>query len=111
MVGILHKKLIYLVTESTGLSPGPACCHLQWYLLFYVLLWHKAEAVSVGGLVDKTEKPEKNFGERYYTQDFNWLPLAIFMGVSTNWQQILALAPLIQGISPTLDVEFSAYIR
>ncbi len=56
------------------------------FVVFAIFAYGGIEAV--GGLVDKTEKTEKNFAKGMFRGycDFNWLFLGdLFMGVSTNW--------------------------
>ncbi|VEB51184.1 amino acid permease [Salmonella enterica subsp. enterica] len=58
MVGILHKKLILPRPPNPGYHSGLA---MLSFVVFAIFAYGGIEAV--GGLVDKTEKPEKNFAK------------------------------------------------
>ncbi len=58
MVGISRRILISLHHRTRVISPVWQCYRL-WYLLFFAY----GGIEAVGGLVDKTENPEKNFAK------------------------------------------------
>lgn len=79
------------------------------FVVFAIFAYGGIEAV--GGLVDKTENPEKNLAKGLFLQPIVisiGYSLAIFLwGVSTNWQQVSAITPPISAISPkVLDEKF-----
>ena len=89
MVGISRRILISLHHRTRVISPVWQCYRL-WYLPFFAY----GGIEAVGGLVDKTENPEKNFAKGIVFAAIVisiGYSLAIFLwGVSTNWQQVLS---------------------
>ncbi len=88
MVGILHKKLILPRHRIRVITPA------RNVVICGICYFAYGGIEAVGGLVDKTEKPEKNFAKGIVFAAIVisiGYSLAIFLwGVSTNWQQILS---------------------
>ncbi|EJI2359231.1 glutamate/gamma-aminobutyrate family transporter YjeM [Salmonella enterica] len=87
--GHFAQEINFTSSPNPGYHSGLA---MLSFVVFAIFAYGGIEAV--GGLVDKTEKPEKNFAKGIVFAAIVisiGYSLAIFLwGVSTNWQQILS---------------------
>ena len=87
--GHFAEEINFTASPNTGYQSGLA---MLSFVVFAIFAYGGIEAV--GGLVDKTEKPEKNFAKGIVFAAMVisvGYSLAIFLwGVSTNWQQVLS---------------------
>lgn len=87
--GHFAQDINFLASPNPGYQSGLA---MLSFVVFAIFAYGGIEAV--GGLVDKTENPEKNFAKGIVFAAIVisiGYSLAIFLwGVSTNWQQVLS---------------------
>ncbi|SUX70818.1 permease [Citrobacter braakii] len=87
--GHFAQDINFISSPNPGYQSGLA---MLSFVVFAIFAYGGIEAV--GGLVDKTEKPEKNFAKGIVFAAIVisvGYSLAIFLwGVSTNWQQVLS---------------------
>lgn len=87
--GHFSENINFVSSPNPGYQSGLA---MLSFVVFAIFAYGGIEAV--GGLVDKTEKPEKNFAKGIVFAAIVisvGYSLAIFLwGVSTNWQQVLS---------------------
>ncbi|SPX12590.1 transporter [Escherichia coli] len=87
--GHFAQDINFLASPNPGYQSGLA---MLSFVVFAIFAYGGIEAV--GGLVDKTENPEKNFAKVLFFAAIVisiGYSLAIFLwGVSTNWQQVLS---------------------
>lgn len=86
--GHFAQPLIFTLSPNPGYQSGMA---MLSFVVFAIFAYGGIEAV--GGLVDKTDKPEKNFAKGIIIAaiviSIGYSLAIVLWGVSANWQQVL----------------------